>query len=94
MSAVAVATAPAVQGLTCRQAQVLDAIVAYHQVTEEPCPSRYLARRLSLHHKTVLEYFTALHRKGWLRGASSPAFPTSEAFASLHSRQSGGIRLG
>lgn len=78
-------------GLTCRQAEVLEAIVAYCAVTAEPCPSRYLARRLSLHHTTVLEHFETLHKKGWLKGRSSPALPTSEALTHTHSRQDGGL---
>lgn len=90
MSVVAV-EAP-VQGLTCRQAEVLEAIVSYCEVTAEPCPSRYLARRLSLHHTTVLEYFGVLCKKGWLRGASSPAQPTEEAFLRRDSHRNGGYR--
>lgn len=68
-----------VEGLTCRQARVLDAIVDYAQVTQEPCPSRYLSRRLAVDHTTILDHFRTLHRKGWLRWHSSPATPTSLA---------------
>ena len=70
-----------VEGLTCRQAQVLDAIVDYTQVTQEACSSRYLARRFSVDHTTILDHFRTLHRKGWLRGHSSPAIPTPLALS-------------
>lgn len=69
--------ADAVQGLTCRQAQALDLIAAYHAVTGEPCPIRYLARRMSVHASTATDYVHVLHRKGWLR-ASGPAVPARD----------------
>jgi hypothetical protein len=73
-----------VEGLTCRQAQVLEAIVAYVEVTEEACRSRYLSQRLAVNHTTVLDHFRVLYRKGWLRGASSPALPTLRALSHRH----------
>lgn len=76
--------ATGVEGLTCRQATVLDAIVEYVEVTQEGCPSRYLSRKFSVDHTTILWHFRTLHRKGWLRGYSSPAVPTPQALGHRH----------
>lgn len=59
--------------LTTRQRVVLEVIDHYQRETGEPCSGRYLSRRLALNHTTVRGYLSALHRKGWLRSASSPA---------------------
>lgn len=55
------------EGLTCRQARVLEAIAQYFQATGEICSVTFLARRLSLSRATVRDHLHALHRKGWLR---------------------------
>jgi transcriptional regulator of heat shock response len=56
----------AVRGLTCRQAQVYDAMAQYYAATGEACSVSYVARRLSLSRATVREHLEALARKGWL----------------------------
>jgi Mn-dependent DtxR family transcriptional regulator len=60
--------------LPTRQRVVLEAIHEYTAVTGEPCPGRYLARRLNLHLTTVQDHLITLHRKGWLRSPNAPAF--------------------
>ena len=65
----------AIQGLTCRQAQVLDAAAAYYAATGEPCSVSYLARRLALSRATVREHLEALARKGWLPAPCPPSIP-------------------
>jgi hypothetical protein len=64
-----------VEPLTRRQTAVLAEITAYHSLTHEACPARYLARRLDLHHETIRDYFAVLFRKGWLQSETSPATP-------------------
>lgn len=59
--------------LTTQQRRIVEAIQAYHAATGEPCTASYLARRLRVHHSTMQEHFTALHRKGWLRSPTGPA---------------------
>ena len=61
--------------LTARQAEVLAAIVRYHDLTGEPVSGGYLSRRLSLHYSTIREHLAALHRKGWLVTDTAPATP-------------------
>lgn len=61
--------------LTVRQRSVLGIISDYCRVTGEACTANYVARRLELHHSTVQEHISALHRKGWLRGPNAPAMP-------------------
>lgn len=61
--------------LTDRQRTVLAEIVRYYIATGEPCPSRFVARRLSLHHSTVQEHIAALRKKGALRSTGSPSTP-------------------
>ena len=60
--------------LTDRQETVLRAVERYYEVTGEPCPIRYLARRLSRHHSTIQSHLEALERKGWL-ATRGPAVP-------------------
>lgn len=62
--------------LTGRERMILDIVVQYVRVTGEPCPGRFIARRIGAHHSTIQQRLQQLHRKGWLRGPSSPAFPT------------------
>lgn len=62
--------------LTTKQRQIFSAIEGYCKATSEPCPGRYLARRMSLSHTTVRDHLRALHRKGWLRTPNSPSLPT------------------
>lgn len=62
--------------LPARQRAILDLIVRHYRVTGEACSANYLARRMDLHHSTVQEHISALHRKGWLRSANTPAIPT------------------
>jgi DNA-binding IscR family transcriptional regulator len=59
--------------LTTQQRRVIDAVEQYARATHEPCPARYVARRLRLHHSTVQDHFTALHRKGLLQSSTGPA---------------------
>jgi Mn-dependent DtxR family transcriptional regulator len=59
--------------LTSQQRRVVEAIEAYQRATGEACSASYLARRLRVHHSTVQNHFTALHRKGWLRSPTGPA---------------------
>lgn len=66
---------PALPLLTTQQRQILSAIEAYCDVTHEPCPGRYLARRFSLHHSTIQKHLSALYRKGWLRAPNPPSRP-------------------
>lgn len=61
--------------LTDRQATVLQLVSLYHAFIGEPCPSTYVAKRLSLHHETVRQHFGVLYRKGWLVSESCPATP-------------------
>jgi DNA-binding IclR family transcriptional regulator len=58
--------------LTTRQRAIVTVIDDYTRVTGEPCPASYLARRLRLHHSSIQEHLSALHRKGWLRTPNSP----------------------
>lgn len=60
--------------LTDRQSVVLETVESYYAVTGEPCPVRYLARRLRVHHSTIQSHLEALERKGWL-ATSGPAVP-------------------
>lgn len=69
--------------LSVQQRRVLAAIQAYHRATGEPCPGRYLARRLAMHHSTVQRHVEVLHRKGHVRGPNPPSVP-------LDTSQSGG----
>ena len=62
--------------LTSRQTVILSAIDEYCAATGEPCPSRYLARRLSSHHSTIQEHVASLYRKGWLRAPNAPSIPS------------------
>lgn len=55
--------------LTDRQRAVLSAIIEYRKTTGEVPALMYLARRLSLHHSTVQQHVSELHRKGFLRAA-------------------------
>lgn len=59
--------------LTTKQRTVLMVVDRYTTATGEPCSARYLARRLNLHHSTVLEHLSVLYRKGWLRTPNAPA---------------------
>jgi len=61
--------------LSVQQRRVLALIQAYHRVTREPCPGRYLARRLTLHISTIQQHLEVLHRKGHIRGPNPPAVP-------------------
>lgn len=61
------------QLLTARQQKILSEIDGYCQATGEPCSSRYLARRFSVHHSTIQEHLATLYRKGWLRTPNSPS---------------------
>ncbi len=64
-----------VHTLPTQQRIVLEVVLQYHHMTGEACPASYLARRMRLHHSTVQQHLTALHRKGWLMTASGPAVP-------------------
>lgn len=59
--------------LPTRQRVVLETIRQFCDATGEPCPATYLSRRLRVHHSTIQEHLSALHRKGWLRGPNAPA---------------------
>ena len=61
--------------LTTRQQKMYDAIARYARATGEPCSASYLARQFSIHHSTVQDYISTLHRKGWLLGPNPPARP-------------------
>jgi Mn-dependent DtxR family transcriptional regulator len=65
--------------LPTKQRIVLEAIRDYNAVTGEPCSSSYLARRLRVHKSTIQDHLIALHRKGWLRSPSAPAFLRRQA---------------
>lgn len=56
--------------LAARQRDVLRLIQRHFETTGEPPTVEYLARRLSLHRKTVQEHLDALFLKGWLRSPS------------------------
>lgn len=64
--------------MTAKQAHVFGLIVEYHRREHAPCPFSYVAQRLGRHHSTVQQYVTALHRAGFVLGASSPVTPASE----------------
>lgn len=59
--------------LTTKQRSLVIIIEQYARATGESCPASYLARRLRIHHSTVQEHLTVLHRKGWIRTAHGPA---------------------
>ena len=59
--------------LTDRQRAIVVMIRRYFRATGEACPASFIARRLGLHHSTVQEHLSALHRKGILRGPNPPA---------------------
>jgi DNA-binding IclR family transcriptional regulator len=61
--------------LTSRQRAVLELIATYYHTTAEPCPANYVARRLNLHHSTVQEHLSVLHRNGWLETPNPPSRP-------------------
>lgn len=58
--------------LPTKQRAIVEAIEAFERVTGEPCSIRLLARRLRVHHSTIQEQLSALHRKGWLSSPNSP----------------------
>lgn len=66
-----------VHQLTTAQRRVLEWIERYETALDEPCPSGFVARRMGLHHSTIQQHITALHRKGWLRSNSSPVSLTT-----------------
>lgn len=71
--------APApVYTLPTKQRVILEIVLEYHHMTGEACPASYLARRMRLHHSTVQEHLSVLHRKGWLTTATGPAIPRLE----------------
>lgn len=53
--------------LAARQREVLRLIQRYVEAFDEPPTLEFLARRLSLHRKTVRQHLEALYVKGWLR---------------------------
>ena len=59
--------------LTTQQRKIVEAIDAFNRVTGEACSATWLARRFTLHHSTVQEHLSALHRKGWLKTPNAPA---------------------
>jgi DNA-binding IclR family transcriptional regulator len=61
-----------IHALTTKQRALVEAVDAFERVTGEPCSASALARRLRLHHSTVQEHLSALHRKGWLQTPNSP----------------------
>jgi DNA-binding MarR family transcriptional regulator len=64
--------------LSTQQRVVLTAIEQYVGATGEPCPARYLGRRLDLHHSTIQAHLRALFQKGWLRTPNAPALPQGD----------------
>lgn len=65
---------PPIHGLPMMQRRIVETIDHYSRATGEPCPGRYLARRLSLSQTTIREHLSALHRKGWIRTPGAPVF--------------------
>lgn len=63
---------PRIEQLSTVHRRLVEAIGQYERTTGEPCPGRYLARRFSLHHKTVQTHLEALHRRGWLKTPGAP----------------------
>ena len=63
-----------IHGLPTMQRRIVELVEQYTSATQEPCPGRYLARRLSLHHSTIQIHLAALHRKGWIRTPGAPVF--------------------
>ena len=63
---------PPVHGLPTMQRRVVALVDQYTRGTGEPCPARYLARRLSIHPTTIRDHLSALHRKGWLKTSGAP----------------------
>lgn len=61
--------------LTHRQHEIIAEVVRYQQFIGRDCPAGYVAERLAISRQRVLQHFSALHRKGWLRSAGSPAKP-------------------
>jgi hypothetical protein len=61
--------------LPTKQRVILELVIQYYRLTGEPCSASYLARRLRVHHSTVQQHLSVLHRKGWLRTANGPAVP-------------------
>lgn len=61
--------------LTHRQHEVISHVVHYQEFIGKPCPAWYVAKRLAITPQRVLQHFSALHRKGWLRSSGSPAWP-------------------
>jgi len=66
--------APPLSGLPTMQRRIVEAVDRYAQATGEPCPGRFLARHLNLHHKTVQTHLSSLYRKGWLKTPGAPVF--------------------
>lgn len=70
-----------------RQAEVLAFVERYYDAVGEGCPASVVARKLNKHPETIRDYyFPVLHRKGWLKGGSSPAVPASDRDRSLNIR--------
>ncbi len=61
--------------LPTQQRAILEIVTQYYRLTGEACSASYLARRLRLHHSTIQQHLTVLHRKGWLVTATGPAVP-------------------
>lgn len=59
--------------LTTQQRKIVEAIDGFTRATGEACSANWLARRFTLHHSTVQEHLSALHRKGWLKTPNAPA---------------------
>lgn len=54
---------------------MLTFVTKYHRLTGNGCPVTVVADSLKIHHEAVRGHFAALHRKGWLVAAGSPAIP-------------------
>lgn len=63
---------------TTQQRKVLLVIERYVEMSGEPCPAAFIARKLLLHHSTVQEHLRELYRKGWLRTPNAPAMPLED----------------
>jgi predicted ArsR family transcriptional regulator len=70
-----VAPATPAHTLPTKQRVILEIVIQYYRLTGEPCSASTIARRMSLHHKTVQEHFRKLHQHGWLTTATGPAIP-------------------
>jgi N-acetylmuramoyl-L-alanine amidase CwlA len=62
--------------LTHRQHEIITEVVRYKEFVGRPCPAWYVAERLAISRQRVLQHFSELHRKGWLKSSGSPAKPT------------------